>query len=107
MNLDPSSVPISVQPLLPLAEIWGVGGDYDRGMLIEQASLDDLCAVVDAVDRVPDGDLYGWLAGPEALQSRPTREYVAVTNVTMVADEARIILRRAGHGEPSGDNRQC
>jgi hypothetical protein len=103
MNLDPSNVPIPVRRLLPLAEVWGIGDDYDRETLIEQASLEELTAVVDAVDGVPDGDLYGWLAGPEAAATDPTREYVAMTNLTMVADHARIILRRAGHGEPSSD----
>jgi hypothetical protein len=99
IKLDPSKVPPSARPLVELAEIWGIGDDYDRSALIKQASLDELTAVVNAVDSVPESDLYGWLAGPEALRLGPTPEYVAVSNLTMVADEARIILRRAARGE--------
>ena len=93
MKLDPSNVPAAVRSLLRLAEVWGIGDDYDRGMRIERACVAELTAVVDAVDNIPDGDLYGWLAGAEAARPSPRREYLSVTILTMVADQARIILR--------------
>lgn len=80
--------------LLPLAERWGVSDDYDREALVSAASEDDLASLVNAVDAVPDADLYGWLAGPESHSPTPTPEYLAVTCLTMAADSARVKLAR-------------
>jgi hypothetical protein len=59
-------IPDSVRSLLPLAEVWGVGDDFEREAMVDEAALDELCAMVVAVDSVPDDDLYGWLEGPES-----------------------------------------
>ena len=80
--------------MLPMAERWGIGDDYDREALVAAASEADLASVVAAVDSVPDEDLYGWLSGPESHATHPSPEYLAVTNLTMAADSARLRLRR-------------
>lgn len=98
MKLDPTRVPVTLVALLPMAERWGIGDDFDRAQLIDEATLDELKEVVAAVDSVEEADLYGWLSGPEALVLDPSAEYVAVTNLTMVADSARLrIQSEAGH----------
>ena len=80
--------------LLPLAERWGVGDDYDREALVSAASDAELTTLVSAVDAVAGEDLYEWLAGPESESATPTPEYVAVTCLTMAADSARLKLAR-------------
>ena len=49
--------------------------------------------MVAAVDAIPEDDLYGWLAGDESMAAHPSAEYLAVTCLTMAADEARPRLR--------------
>lgn len=91
-------MPDSVRVRLPLAEVWGIGDDIERSMTVEAASPNELRAMIAAVDSVPDSDLYDWLAGPESRAADPSPEYVAITCLTMAADEARVRLRhlRAG-----------
>lgn len=60
--------------LLPLAERWGMGDDFEREAAVSAASEDDLASLVSAVDAVPEADLYGWLAGPESHSQSPTPE---------------------------------
>jgi hypothetical protein len=96
VTLDPTKVPPSCAPLLPLAEVWGVEDDYERYQLVDRASPEELRALVEAVNGAPDTDLYGWLAGPSARDPNPSDEYVAVTCLTMAADHARLRLRREG-----------
>ncbi len=80
--------------LLPLAEQWGLGDDYDREAAVSAATEAELAALVSAVEAVPEDDLYGWLAGPESRSKQPTEEYVAMTCMTMAADSARLELAR-------------
>jgi hypothetical protein len=96
-QLDPSKVPTAVVPLLPLAERWGEGDDGLREQMVDAASDGELRAMVLAVDAVDDASLYGWLAGPESYRSPPSAEYVAITNLTMAADSARVVLRQRGY----------
>jgi hypothetical protein len=91
-------MPDSVRVLLPLAEVWGIGDDVERSMIVEAASPNELRAMVAAVDSVPDNDLYGWLTGPDSRSANPSREYVAITCLTMAADEARVRLRQLRRG---------
>ena len=56
-------VPESVRVLLALAEVWGLGDDIERSLMVERASTDQLQAMVAAVNAVPEDDLYGWLSG--------------------------------------------
>jgi hypothetical protein len=79
---------------LPLAEVWGLGDDIERSLMVERASTDQLQAMVAAVNAVPEDDLYGWLSGPESHSPAPSAEYVAITCLTMAADEARVLLAR-------------
>jgi hypothetical protein len=92
-SFDPDKVPDPVVPLLALADQWGVGDDIERARLVEAASPDELAALIDAVDAVDDDALYGWLSGDESYDARPSPEYIAITNVTMAADQARVRLR--------------
>jgi len=87
-------IPESVRALLPLADVWGVRDDVERSLMVERASEDELRGMVAAVDAIPDDDLYGWLEGPESRSSDPSREYIAITCLTMAADEARVLLGR-------------
>ncbi|MDQ1615982.1 MAG: hypothetical protein QOJ60_1921 [Actinomycetota bacterium] len=80
--------------LLPLAERWGVGDDYDREAMVSAASEAELTSLASAVDAVSVEDLYEWLAGPESRSATPTQEYVAVTSLTMAADSARLKMGR-------------
>jgi hypothetical protein len=96
-RLDESNVPPAVQPLLALVERWGTGDDGVREEMIDAANDEELRALVRAVDAVDGEVLYGWLAGLESHRSPPSAEYVAVTNVTMAADSARVALQQRGH----------
>jgi hypothetical protein len=87
-------VPEPCRVLLPLAERWGVGDDYEREALVSEAATSELEALVSAVDAVPDEAPYGWLAGRESRSDRPTQEYVAVTCLTMAVASARLELGR-------------
>ena len=87
-------IPETVKVLLPLADLWGVGDDYERAAMVDGAPLGELRTMVAAVDAVPDDDLCGWLAGPESHSSHPSPEYVAITCLIMAADHARLRLRR-------------
>jgi len=50
-------------------------------------------AILGAVEGASDDELFAWLSGPEADAQRPSREYVAITCLTMAADHARLRLR--------------
>jgi hypothetical protein len=93
-RLRPDAIPAAVVPLLPLAERWGIGDDYDRAAAVDAASRSDLEELVLAVDTTDDQALYGWLAGPESFSPEPSLEYIAVTCLTMAADQARLRLRQ-------------
>lgn len=86
--------PESVRAPLPLAEVWGVRDDIERSLMIERASADELRAMVEAVDATPHDELYDWLSGSESQESDPSSEYIAITCLTMAADEARVRLRQ-------------
>jgi hypothetical protein len=46
------------------------------------------------VDATPHDELYDWLSGSESQESDPSSEYIAITCLTMAADEARVRLRQ-------------
>lgn len=93
-ELNPAHVPKAGAALLPLAQVRGQPDDVIRNELIDSAGLDQLAAMVEAVDSVDDHDLYRWLEGPEAASISPTPEYVAMTCLTQSADAARLRIRR-------------
>lgn len=92
--LDPKNVPEALVPLLPIANKWGIGDDFEREEAIQNASKDDLQELVSSIDAIADEDLFGWLEGPESYSVKPTREYAAITCLTMAIDSAKIKLRR-------------
>jgi len=94
MTLDPKNVPAALVPLLPMAARWGVSDDGERAELIEQATDGELETLVRCIDGISDEALYGWLAGPEARNAKPTREYIAVTCLTMAIDLAKVEQKR-------------
>ena len=91
--LDPAKVPTALACLLPMAEKWGIGDDYLRGEALGNASTEELEQLVHCIDHISDDDLYGWLAGPESYNPRPTAEYIALTDLTMAIDSAKLKLK--------------
>lgn len=85
--------------LLPMAEKWGIGDDYEREAAVANASRQELETLVHCVDGVNDDDLYGWLAGPESYNPNPTPEYLAITCLTMAIDSAKLKLRKYNTGQ--------
>jgi hypothetical protein len=62
---------------------------------VDAASDGELLDLVRAADEA-EADFWTWLAGPESFSRSPTPEYVALTNLTMAAESARIELRQRG-----------
>ena len=83
--LDPSRVPLSLRPLIPLAERWGIPDDVIRDDVFRQASPSELEHLT-TILREHDDALDAWLAGPEASSALPSLEYVAFSAMRMGAD---------------------
>ena len=98
-NLDPKNIPSALIPLLPMAEKWGVGDDYQREEAISQASSDELERLIHSIDEISDADLFGWLSGPEFRNPKPSDEYLAFTALTMAIDLARLRLKKKCEGK--------
>jgi hypothetical protein len=96
VDLDPDRVPLAVRPLLPLARRGGISDDVQRANAVRTASRAELASMVDVVDGTSGPDLDAWLIGPEATADEPSREYVAVSALTMAADHAGVHLERLG-----------
>ena len=94
MTLDASKIPKSCIPLLQLAELWGVGDDFERENAVSNASKEALQHLVDAIQQMPDDQLFEWLAGPESQSAAPSPEYLAFTCLTMAYDSARLKLKQ-------------
>jgi hypothetical protein len=89
--LDEKKVPPALRSLIPYAEIWGVGDDIDRCLLVERApppAKADLLALIGEFN--PQFD--EWLAGPEADSPfNLSAEYVAFSNMRMAYDYLSVI----------------
>ena len=94
MKLNPKNVPEALEPLLPVAELWGIEDDFEREEALENANQDDLERLVHSIDEIDDGDLYGWLAGDLVDCESPSDEYIALTCLTMAIDSAKIKLSK-------------
>ena len=92
VRLRPDLVPEEVRPLLRLAEQWDIGDDFDREAAVLSTTPAELKRLVTAIDQAPDG-LWDWLGGPASFDGPLTREYLALTHLTMAADSARLELR--------------
>ena len=92
MPLNPENIPSALAPLLPVAERWGIGDDFEREAAVANASREELEALVHSIDGISDDDLYGWLSGPESFNPAPSAEYLAFTALTMVIDSAKLKL---------------
>lgn len=93
-QLDANNVPDALVSLVPMAEKWGIGDDFDREAVVSHASREELEALVHCIDDVSDDDLYGWLSGPESFSPNPSQEYLAITCLTMAIDSAKSKLRK-------------
>ena len=82
--------------MLVPARRWGIGDDCYRVDAVDAADGEELLAIVEAVDGVPDEDLWAWLCGPQSYALPPSREYGAITWLTMAADQARLRLGALG-----------
>ena len=88
--------------MLPLAEKWGIGDDYDRETAVETATEKELRYLIESIQALPDETLYDWLAGTESLSKSPTEEYLAFTCMTMAYDSARTKLTKKRTTEQGG-----
>ena len=94
MTLNPKNLPTALVSLVPMAEKWGVGDDFEREELLKNATKEELELLIHSIDEISDEDLYGWLGGPEAKKQSPTQEYLAMTCLTMAIDSANVKLKR-------------
>lgn len=90
MNLNEENVPPRLVHLMPMAEKWGIGDDFDRERAINSASSEELRELIRCIDGVSDQELYGWLSGPEASSENPSNEYLAFTCLTMAIESAKL-----------------
>ncbi len=86
-HLDKARVPEDLWPLLPYAQFWGVPDDWQRESLVNDSPVQVIENLKAAVAAFEDG-LDRWLAGPEAREANPSREYIAFSAMRMAADFA-------------------
>jgi hypothetical protein len=98
-HLEASRVPEAMQRWLGLAERWGIGDDFDRCNAVEAASESDLRELL-SFEQDYDAACE-WLAGPEAESSKPTREYIAFSDLAMAWQRARVIQKRRENNFPT------
>lgn len=94
MKLNPNNVPSALVSLLPMAELWGIGDDFVRENNILKASISELDELIHCIDEISDDDLFGWLAGEESFSKTPSDEYLAITNMTMAIESAKLKLEK-------------
>src|SRR5262245_15936339 len=93
LKLDTTNVPQSLRSLMPIAEEWGIGDDFDREQALNRASPEDLEMLVHCIDGISDDEFYGWLAGPESFSSNPTKEYIAFSCLSLAIESAKLKLQ--------------
>ena len=86
-------MPPSAWPLIPLAEKWGIGDDYEREQAVGQASRGELEDLVNTLNSADD-DFWTWLAGPESRGPSFSREYIVMTALTEAFETAKLKLAR-------------
>jgi len=93
-KLNAKNLPLALVPLVPMAEKWGIGDDYDREAAVSNASVVELEALIHCIDGISDDDLYGWLERCQKTPDHHTEEYAAITCLTMAIDSAKVELRK-------------
>jgi hypothetical protein len=96
VSLDPRQVPEALHPLIPLAEQWFIGDDYERGIALEAASVEELRHLVNAVHQYIK-PLSQWLHKEYMegyMSGTPSTEEVAAFNELLnAASEAQVDLK--------------
>lgn len=85
VSIDLSRVPQGLHALAPYAEFWGIADDCEREALVAKSPRE----VQENLKRVIasfDDDLDDWLAGDDADNPTPSREYVVFSAMRMAAD---------------------
>jgi hypothetical protein len=85
-------VPSEFHDFIPYAELWGVGDDGTRDLLVTEAPTAVLRNLVEVVHPLDD-ELDPWLAGSEASGPSFSDAYVAFSCLRMAADYAAARLR--------------
>jgi hypothetical protein len=85
IQLSPERVPERLRGLIPLAERWGISDDILRVDAVRKAPPQEITALKKIVAQYDDV-LDEWLAGPEAQNTSPSKEYLAFTHMRMAAD---------------------
>lgn len=85
VELDASKIPDSLQKYTAVASFWGVTDDLERERLIDTAPDDVKDNLTEIIEEIDD-DLDDWLAGPDADNTSPTKEYLAFSAMRMAAD---------------------
>jgi hypothetical protein len=98
LNLNSKNVPPEVVTLLPLAEKWGIGDDFERERQVAKATVDELETLALCYENMDVDALFSWLEGPDAKSSNPSEEYLAFTCLTMGVDSARAKLENRAYG---------
>jgi hypothetical protein len=81
----------AVSSLIATYGMWAIGDDYDLANAVERSGRGALLALVSAVDALPES-VWEWLAGRESSMPHPSDEYIAVSEITIAADLARVTL---------------
>lgn len=85
VSISDTRIPDELRILIPYAEFWGLSDDWARESLVAEAPVDvqnNLKSVVKRYEEIWEP----WLAGPEAHNTSPTKEYVAFSALVMAAD---------------------
>lgn len=85
--LDPKQVPVILRSLIPYAQLWGMGDDYEHDRLVDSAppqARQDLLDIFSTQSFVHAID--HWLAGPEADGPKYSTAYVAFSNMRIAFD---------------------
>jgi len=80
-----SNVPATLHAVIHIAERWGISDDLLRADATQRASKDEIEYLKTVVNYFDDA-LDAWLAGPEASDPHPSKEYLAFSNMRMAAD---------------------
>ena len=93
-HLSAEKVPNELASILSYAERWGIQDDIDRETAIEEATQEELADIASCLDSTDNGALVAWLTGLESRRSPLTKEYLAITCLTMAVQSAKAELKK-------------